>query len=320
VRRLLAGLAAVSLLSTGALVVLTPAQAVAKEQRFSVLCKPVHRSSEDPSLLPVGTDQDHVHVFFGSAGIRTFPNGPLPSDGMRGVPTSCEFSGDTASYWVPLFETAAGKVIEPTQVLVYYRHSGSGPVVPHPEDFQMKSFDIEWGCKDSDHFAAPPNCSDRDIRMRVIFRPVKVDGVPTPRIAMNVRYGTRQGQGGHIMGGASGEHGNFMNTWDQDAYNGLIQTCLVQSSVNAMSEAQWNATCPKVDDGSAPPPSPSPSPSQSATPSPPISPSPEPTVEPSPTVPPELPSLEDVAACMDKRTKDAKLRCVRGVLREAGLM
>ncbi|HJR96771.1 MAG TPA: hypothetical protein VJ979_02555 [Actinomycetota bacterium] len=257
-RRLLAGLTAVALLSAGALVVIgnsdpIPAgAAVAKEHRFSVVCEPVHRSAEDPFLDPIGTDQDHEHQFFGSVGIRTWPNGENRSDGMRGVATSCEHSGDTASYWVPMFMEADGDVVAPTQVLVYYRHSGSGPVVPHAPDTLLKSFDAEWGCVDSDHSEVPVNCSDRDLRMRVIFKPTQEAGVPTPRIAMNVRFDTRQGAGGHLMGGASGEHGNFFNTWDQDTYQETIDTCLVASSVAELTEAEWNALCPRTSGGEAP--------------------------------------------------------------------
>jgi len=258
-RRLLAGLTSIALLSAGALVVTgnsdpIPARAaVAKEHRFSVFCEPVHRSAEDPFLDPIGTDQDHEHVFFGSLGIITWPNDPVDKEaGMRFAGTSCELLGDTASYWVPLFQDRNGNVIEPNQVLVYYRHEGTGPVVAHPPGTLLKSFDIEWGCLDSDSFNAPVNCPDRDLRMRVIFKPIDVDGTPSPRIAMNVRYDTRQGKGGEMLGGLAGEHGNFFNTWDQDTYQEKIDTCLVASSVAELTEAEWNALCPRTSGGEAP--------------------------------------------------------------------
>jgi hypothetical protein len=280
----------------------TPVAEGATEQRFSILCTPVHTADEDPSLVPVGTNPDHIHVFFGSQGIRSFPNGELPSAGMRGVPTSCEHKGDTASYWVPQFQRSNGEIVNPTQVLVYYRHSGSGPVVPHPRDFQMKSFDVEWGCKDSDNFANPPNCGSQKIRMRVIFRPVSVDGTPTPRIAMNVRYDTTNGTGGSVLGGTSGEHGNFMNTWDQPTYKHFVDTCLLASSVDAMSQAEWDRTCPKINGGTT----------GEADPTPTPSPTPEPSPEP-PVVTAEE-KLRRIEVCMTRSGKDAKLRCIRNVL------
>lgn len=228
-----------------------PAQAAGKELRFSILCDLSHTAQVDPIVSP-GQTSAHLHEFFGNEHTDEHQHSPRF---MRKQGTTCDFSGDTAGYWVPALRSPSGERIPALQVLVYYRNPRGEPVRPHPADFMAVSQEATWHCLDSQEFAEPVNCDTdankhREIALRVVFGPETINGKLTPRIALNVRYDIKDARGAYLDTHVE-PHGDFWNVWVQRKYAALVHRCLDPSGPWAgYSAAEWEARCVKVTDES----------------------------------------------------------------------
>jgi hypothetical protein len=109
----------------------TPASAVAKSQKFP--CKVVGMAQLDPVVVPDGGPSSHMHLFLGNTGV---PKGVHTYDEAIQQTGTCNFPGDTASYWTPPMYDANGNVIAAKGV-VYYDRMTSQKIVAFPPDFGM---------------------------------------------------------------------------------------------------------------------------------------------------------------------------------------
>jgi hypothetical protein len=83
---------------------------------FTVDCAFSHRAPDDPIVHPGRPGASHSHEFFGSAATDASSTGAS----LRGTPTTCEDTEDTAAYWVPTL-SIDGAPVDPTMVRAYYR-------------------------------------------------------------------------------------------------------------------------------------------------------------------------------------------------------
>jgi hypothetical protein len=83
---------------------------------FTVDCAFSHRAADDPIVHPGHPGASHSHEFFGSAATDADSTG----ESLRGTPTTCEDTEDTAAYWVPTL-SVDGAPVDPTFVRAYYR-------------------------------------------------------------------------------------------------------------------------------------------------------------------------------------------------------
>jgi hypothetical protein len=147
-------------LVTAAAVALTllpalPAQAVTKEQRFSIKCPRSHTAQVDPIVNPYGIAA-HVHEFFGNEGTSDDPRIRF----MRDNGTTCDLDADTAAYWAPMFHED-GVQVPQVHSLAYYRNNGSTSDVsprPFPANFRLITDEYEWMCLDTQTFPEAPDC------------------------------------------------------------------------------------------------------------------------------------------------------------------
>lgn len=231
-----------------------------KQLRFSILCPTVKSGGEvrreriDPLVAP-GRPSSHFHTFFGAKFVTPLRDVEL----ARSQGSTCEFSGDTGAYWIPVLYDRSGQPIDPVQVLVYYRHDASrGRVVAHPQDHGIIATDYSWMCEDSDNFRTPPDCRDKfrhpnGAGLRIVFDSERIDGGSTPRVAFNIRYGQLNLTGANLGRNTDGtlvaEHGDFWNTWHQPSYETLVNRCLNQNGVwRSYTTTQWERRCAKVTD------------------------------------------------------------------------
>lgn len=230
------------------------------EQRFSLRCSASHMAVDDPIVSP-GTDASHLHVFFGNVSVQRFST----YASMRASGTTCTVGGDTAGYWIPTLLASDGAVVPASHATAYYRAIGvfrTMSISAFPADLRMISSRHEWLCKDSQTFSSPPNCDTRergfrDVGLRIVFGScwdgVNLDAVdhrshiafgstrrgcpsthpvPMPRLALNVRFDTKNATGMFLSSGEPATaHGDFWNTWDQAELERLVARCLGSTAV-----------------------------------------------------------------------------------------
>lgn len=137
--------------------------------QFIVECGLSHVAFDDPIVHPGGPGDSHQHMFFGNVDVGADPD----YDRLVSSDTSCERRSDTASYWAPVLLDASGAVIEPTELIAYYR---PGPAVdpavvePYPAGLMMVAGDmtatreqplniVAWGCSTGNRREPrPPDC------------------------------------------------------------------------------------------------------------------------------------------------------------------
>jgi hypothetical protein len=116
---------------------------------FTVDCTFSHRASDDPIVHPGRPGASHSHEFFGSAATDADSTGPS----LRGTPTTCEDTEDTAAYWVPTL-SVDGVPVDPTFVRAYYRAAPGTDVRdvrPPPLGLAMIAGDPDAGGGEHDH-------------------------------------------------------------------------------------------------------------------------------------------------------------------------
>lgn len=142
--------------------------------QFVVQCAPSHAGFDDPILYPGQPGASHLHQFFGNPDIDAMSTS---EDADRST-TSCDQRLDTASYWAPALFDASGDVVEPIDVVAYYRAAvGVDPatVVPYPQGLKMVAGDhraaepqpttlVGWSCAPGRaRSEAAPVCTPRQV-------------------------------------------------------------------------------------------------------------------------------------------------------------
>lgn len=149
--------------------------------QFVVECGFDRFRPDDPVVHPGDPGASHLHQFFGAVGVHADSEARDLVDGG----TTCDQSGDTASYWAPALIGADGAPIEPVDSVAYYR---AGPdvdpttVVPFPPGFMAVAGDhtaiepqptsvVAFACGvGAARFSEPPRCGDAALRMVVTFQ------------------------------------------------------------------------------------------------------------------------------------------------------
>lgn len=105
----------------------SPAEAISKTVKFP--CGFSHGPLAADPLVSPGVPSAHLHEFFGNETTdidSTFEN-------MVGQPTTCNFTGDTAAYWVPTLFDGNGNRIKPLRAVIYYDRMTSQSVRVFPD-------------------------------------------------------------------------------------------------------------------------------------------------------------------------------------------
>jgi hypothetical protein len=81
----------------------------------------------DPIVYPNQANKGHLHLFFGNVGIN--PNSTNESLRTTGNSTCNGGIMNRSSYWVPaIIDTATNKVVEPRNMLTYYKDAYAAPM------------------------------------------------------------------------------------------------------------------------------------------------------------------------------------------------
>jgi len=227
---------------------------------FVSLCRFSHTAPDDPIVHFGQPGVSHDHTFFGN----TTTDANSTTAGLVGKASTCDPTSDTAAYWAPTLEVNGVKT-PAIDVAAYYRRNTYAPVKAFPAGFMMvggnsTSFDpqstsvVFWGCglDDSDASVTPPNCGAKNLRLHVIF-PECWDGtrldspdhkshmayatngvcpadhpVALPELVVIIRYPVTGSEGTITVasGTAYSGHADFMNAWNQDALQHLVDYCL----------------------------------------------------------------------------------------------
>jgi hypothetical protein len=233
--------------------IMLPAPAGASSNVFITQCDTSHTKQVDPIVAP-GTTSAHVHEFFGNE--TTDANSTYQS--MTAGGTTCTLSDDTAGYWVPALIAPDGSMARAQRTNAYYRVVGNinpADVAPFPPDLRMVSYNYFWHCGDTGvGTKQPQDCGSESLHLSISF-PSCWDGkntdsadhmshmafqsgrgcpashpIAVPRLVLIVRYLTVHDGRGYYPALSNGmqtpEHGDFWNTWHQDALVSLVHRCI----------------------------------------------------------------------------------------------
>jgi hypothetical protein len=89
---------------------------------FRFLCAPSHNAYNDPIVYPGQPGKSHLHTFFGNT--LADANSTYSSLRTTGAST-CNDVLNRSAYWIPAMMTAAGKVVMPDYLSVYYKRMPS---------------------------------------------------------------------------------------------------------------------------------------------------------------------------------------------------
>ncbi|MEU7591016.1 DUF1996 domain-containing protein [Micromonospora sp. NPDC049230] len=105
-----------------------------KVPEFNVGCKTSHHNSDDPIVLPKLVGASHNHTFWGN----TSTDANSTAESLRASKaTTCNSPDDQSAYWVPTMYQN-GKVVDPTEVTVYYGSRLKDPSKTQPFPFGLR--------------------------------------------------------------------------------------------------------------------------------------------------------------------------------------
>jgi hypothetical protein len=226
---------------------------------FVVACSSTHRSNDDPIVFPRQPGKSHNHTFVGNRDADAFST---PAS-LRENPNAarCGPRTDASAYWFPTLYDAGRNPVRPLTSIIYYVRR-TGTVRPFPPGLKMIAGDpnarraqpasvASWTCEPPDGttrvYATVPSCAGtRLLHMNVNF-PDCWDGrrldsadhrshmayaaggrcpashpVAVPMMRMMILYAA-VGPGAQLSSGRYSEHGDFINAWDQDAFEQLVR-------------------------------------------------------------------------------------------------
>ena len=228
---------------------------------FAVGCGFSHRNQDDPIVHPRQPGRSHDHTFFANTSTDAFST---PAS-LRAAGTTCRLQFDTAAYWVPtLF--VAGDAVRPTGVTAYYVRRTMESVRAFPAGLKIIAGNAAarspqsrqvtaWSCGSlRDVSSSVPTCAvgrRSGLRLLVNF-PSCWDGrnldsadhqshmayptggvcasahpVEVPGLLLVVRYPVAGGPDAELSsGGQFSGHGDFVNAWNQDVLERLVDRYL----------------------------------------------------------------------------------------------
>jgi Domain of unknown function (DUF1996) len=220
---------------------------------FTSICRFSHRNTDDFIVYPGRPGLSHDHTYFGN--VSTNANSTLPS--LRRARTTCQRKADTAAYWLPTLFDEGGRAIKPTRAVIYYRLRTVKPAAPFPPGLRMIAGATYWDCGFQGSVPPSPEIptcapgSRTAVRIHVIFpncwngrdldspdhqshMAYAIQGicpsshpVAMPTIVLQVRYPVWSGEGlAFASGGQHSGHADFVNSWDQNKLEHLVDACL----------------------------------------------------------------------------------------------
>ena len=227
---------------------------------FAIGCGFSHRNNDDPIVYPGRPGLSHNHTFFGN----TATNAASTPTSLRGGTTTCRLNADTAAYWVPtLFVN--GRPVAPRGAIVYYIRRTRGVVQAFPAGLKVIAGDASatraqgarvtyWVCGRlaATTLASCPNGFRSEGVSLVVKFPNCWNGtsldsanhkshlaystggacpashpVAVPALAIVVRY-PALGAGPIALssGGQLSGHADFINAWNQDVLQRLVDRYL----------------------------------------------------------------------------------------------
>ena len=105
-----------------------------KVPEFNVGCKTSHHNSDDPIVLPKLPGASHNHTFWGN---RSTDASSTAESLRASKATTCNSPDDQSAYWVPTMYQN-GKVVDPTEVTVYYGSRLKDPSRTQPFPFGLR--------------------------------------------------------------------------------------------------------------------------------------------------------------------------------------
>jgi hypothetical protein len=230
--------------------------------KFSSVCYYSHSAPDDPIVYPGQPGASHMHDFIGNPSTDAFST----YDSLQAAGTNCKIDDDYAPYWAPtLYEGDAP--VHPSGVTIYYLSNGKDNVQAYPPGFEElagnphamgpdEADHILWGCSTSaPTLPEAPQCAPNEhLHVRIFFADcwdgVNLDSpdhvshvsysdrrthacdsdhpVPIPMLNILLKYDTPGGPTISLSsGGTYSMHADFINAWDQDALQELIDACLI---------------------------------------------------------------------------------------------
>jgi hypothetical protein len=228
---------------------------------FAVSCGFSHRNQDDPIVYPREPGRSHDHTFFSN----TSTNASSTLASLRAAGTTCNIRFDTAAYWVPtLFVN--GNAVRPNGITVYYVRRTVEPVRAFPAGLKIiagsaaarspQSQQVTaWSCGSLRNTSSSvPTCfvgRGSGLSLLVNF-PSCWDGrnldsanhqshmayatngvcpvshpVEVPGLLFVVRYPVAGGPNTELAsGGRFSGHGDFVNAWNQQALEKLVDVYL----------------------------------------------------------------------------------------------
>lgn len=229
---------------------------------FAISCGFSHMNRDDAIVYPRRPGLSHHHTYFGNT---TTAASSTPASLRAAGSTSCRLRADTAAYWVPTL-MVGGDEVEPLRATVYYVRRTLDQVQAFPAGLKMiagnaaastaQSRSITfWSCGGRGVSSSVPACGlGQSLRLQVNYpncwngrtldstnhkshMAYSVEGVcpashsvEVPALTLVVRYPVSGGAGTMLAsGGQLSAHADFINAWDQDTLEGLVDRYLNRS-------------------------------------------------------------------------------------------
>lgn len=223
---------------------------------FVVGCGFSHMNNDDPIALPGKSGASHNHTYIGN---RTVDASSTPAT-LLGGESSCGDVGDASAYWVPTLFSGK-RALRPFVAVGYYVRRTADPVRAFPAGLKMIAGKskarrpqplavVGWSCGSvgaTPRSAAVPNCPpDRSLNMRATFpncwngrdldssdhqrhlaystggRCPRTHPVALPTLILIFLYPETELRPVQASG-RYGTHADFVNGWDQDTLERLVE-------------------------------------------------------------------------------------------------
>ncbi len=138
---------------------------------FRTFCEMSHLSYDDPIVYPGQPGASHLHMFFGN----TLADANSTYQSLRTTGSSTCQGGplNRSAYWMPAIHNAAGKVVAPEYLNVYYKgngtKSGISNILTNPNGLRMiagynaanpGAIRGEWSCNNGAKSTTVPACGN----------------------------------------------------------------------------------------------------------------------------------------------------------------
>ena len=229
---------------------------------FVAHCSFSHRASDDPIVFPNQPGAAHRHDFYGNRTARARST----NKSLRRGKTTCDPRSDRAAYWFPtLYEDGRAVKPRRATFYYVTSNEDPAKVRSLPQGLRIIAGDAkarrpanpvvaEWACLGAGVQSNPtmvtcPDGSDLELHLRFpdcwngrdldsrdhkshmaysrADRCPKSHPVPVAQLKFKLRYPIGGGKGVRLSSGPGyTAHGDFINTWDQDALAARVRNCL----------------------------------------------------------------------------------------------